>query len=40
MTDHDTPSRTAVWLFICAVLGLLTTGAALIIAAVRALGGE
>ena len=40
MTDHNTPPRAAVWLSIGAVLGVLTTGASLTIAVVRALGGE
>ena len=40
MTDHDVPSCPAVWLFICAVLGLLTTVAALTVAVVSAMGGE
>jgi hypothetical protein len=40
MTDHDTPPRAAVWLSIGAVLGLLTIGASLTVAVVRALGGE
>ena len=39
MTDHDVPSRPAVWLFICAVLGLLGAGGALTYAVVRAMGG-
>lgn len=43
MTDDDThyrPLFPAAWLFICAVLGLISIGVALTVAIVRALGGE
>lgn len=38
--DHYRPSRPAVWLFICAVLGFISIGVALTVAIVRAMGGE